>query len=106
MDGYTDNEELNELLLAWGEARKKIHKKPLDEASLSLNLRKLDKISGGDINKKIELVSLAVEKSWLAFHEPDREHPNKSPTHKNPSNNVTQLEDIKDFIQQEDGDIW
>lgn len=60
---FPDNEELNTSFNDFLDMRKKI-KKPATDRAIQLAISKLDKLSGGDSQKKIDIINQSVLNCW------------------------------------------
>jgi hypothetical protein len=60
---FPDNEELNTSFNDFLDMRKKI-KKPATDRAIQLAIGKLDKLSGGDSQKKIDIINQSVLNCW------------------------------------------
>lgn len=66
---YTDNQELLDSLFDFVDMRKQI-KKPITTKSTVIRLlNKLDKLSGGDDDKKIKLLNASIDHCWQDVYE-------------------------------------
>lgn len=66
---YTDNQELLEALFDFADMRKQIKKPITTKSTITRLLNKLDKISGGDDNKKIKLLNASIDHCWQDVYE-------------------------------------
>lgn len=62
-----DNQELLSALKEWQEMRKRM-KKPLTEKAAELNLKDLQKLSGGDERQMVAIVLQSVKRGWQGFY--------------------------------------
>ena len=78
---YTDNKDLQDALLDYIDVRKEM-KKPINTlGGLRKKLSKLNNISNGTDEDKIDIVDRATNNEWLDFYKPD-EKSNSKPTTK------------------------
>lgn len=63
-----DNQELLSALKEWHEMRKKM-KKPLTERAAELNLKDLQKLSGGDERQMAAIVLQSIKHGWQGFYD-------------------------------------
>lgn len=69
VNDYTDNQELLDSLFDFVDMRKQI-KKPITTKSTVIRLlNKLDKLSGGDDDKKIKLLNASIDHCWQDIYE-------------------------------------
>ena len=73
-----EDAELQTRFLQFAENRKAIRKPIETNRTLTLLLSKLDKLSGGNRDKKLKLIDLATERNWLSFF-PLRDDPPPRP---------------------------
>lgn len=66
---YYPDEKLNEAFKHFVENRKSM-KKPMSDYAISLAIKHLNDLSGGDSEKAIRLVNDAIEHSWMSFYPP------------------------------------
>nr|DAV65264.1 MAG TPA: DNA polymerase [Caudoviricetes sp.] len=62
-----DNQELLSALKEWQEMRKRM-KKPLTEKAAELNLKDLQKLSGGDERQMADIVLQSIKHGWQGFY--------------------------------------
>ena len=62
-----DNQELLSALKEWQEMRKRM-KKPLTEKAAELNLKDLQKLSGGDERQMAAIVLQSIKHGWQGFY--------------------------------------
>lgn len=62
-----DNQELLSALNEWQEMRKRM-KKPLTEKAAELNLKDLQKLSGGDERLMVSIVLQSIKRGWQGFY--------------------------------------
>ena len=62
-----DNQELLSALKEWQEMRKRM-KKPLTERAAELNLKDLQKLSGGDERLMVSIVLQSIKRGWQGFY--------------------------------------
>lgn len=62
-----DNQELLSALKEWQEMRKRM-KKPLTEKAAELNLKDLQKLSGGDERLMVSIVLQSIKRGWQGFY--------------------------------------
>lgn len=84
------NHELLSALKEWQEMRKK-GKKPLTEKAAELNLQDLQKLSGGDEQKMIQIVLQSLKRGWQGFYAFKEAQGPRSPT---------QSESVGDFVNE------
>lgn len=63
-----DNQELLSALKEWQDMRKKM-KKPLTERAAELNLKDLQKLSGGDERLMVSIVLQSIKRGWQGFYD-------------------------------------
>lgn len=73
-----EDAELQTRFLQFAENRKAIRKPIETNRTLTLLLAKLDKLSGGNRDKKLKLIDVATERNWLSFF-PLRDDPPPRP---------------------------
>ena len=73
-----EDTELQTRFLQFAENRKAIRKPIETNRTLTLLLSKLDRLSGGNRDKKLKLIDLATERNWLSFF-PLRDDPPPRP---------------------------
>lgn len=73
-----EDAELQTRFLQFAENRKAIRKPIETNRTLTLLLSKLDRLSGGNRDKKLKLIDLATERNWLSFF-PLRDDPPPRP---------------------------
>lgn len=61
------NQELLSALKEWHDMRKKM-KKPLTEKAAELNLKDLQKLSGGDERMMVSIVLQSIKRGWQGFY--------------------------------------
>lgn len=61
------NQELLSALKEWQEMRKRM-KKPLTERAAELNLKDLQKLSGGDERLMVSIVLQSIKRGWQGFY--------------------------------------
>ena len=61
------NHELLSALKEWHDMRKKM-KKPLTERAAELNLKDLQKLSGGDERQMVAIVLQSIKRGWQGFY--------------------------------------
>ena len=84
------NHELISALKDWESMRKKMHK-PLTEKAADLNLQDLQKLSGGDEQKMIQIVLQSLKRGWQGFYAlKEAQEPRLAP----------QTESVGDFINE------
>jgi len=64
---YTDNQDIKDLLNEFIGMRKK-KKKPMTDRAIKMALNKLDKLSGGDDDKKISIIEQSIYHCWDDFY--------------------------------------
>lgn len=64
---FGDNQELLSALKEWQEMRKRM-KKPLTEKAAELNLKDLQKLSGGDERQMAAIVLQSIKHGWQGFY--------------------------------------
>ena len=65
---FGDNQELLSALKEWQDMRKKM-KKPLTERAAELNLKDLQKLSGGDERLMVSIVLQSIKRGWQGFYD-------------------------------------
>lgn len=84
------NHELISALKDWESMRKKMHK-PLTEKAAELNLQDLQKLSGGDEQKMIQIVLQSLKRGWQGFYAlKEAQEPRPAP----------QTESVGDFVNE------
>lgn len=63
-----NNQELLSALKEWQDMRKKM-KKPLTERAAELNLKDLQKLSGGDERLMVSIVLQSIKRGWQGFYD-------------------------------------
>ena len=63
-----NNQELLSALKEWQDMRKKM-KKPLTERAAELNLKDLQKLSGGDERLMVPIVLQSIKRGWQGFYD-------------------------------------
>ena len=69
VNDYTDNQELLDSLFDFVDMRKQIKKPITTKSTVTRLLNKLDKLSGGDDNKKIKLLNASIDHCWQDVYE-------------------------------------
>lgn len=69
VNDYTDNQELLDSLFDFVDMRKQIKKPITTKSTVTRLLNKLDKLSGGDDDKKIKLLNASIDHCWQDVYE-------------------------------------
>ncbi|WP_297013573.1 hypothetical protein [uncultured Dialister sp.] len=89
-----DNQELLSALKEWQEMRKRM-KKPLTEKAAELNLKDLQKLSGGDEQQMVAIVLQSIKRGWQGFYTlKEAQAPRAAPQ------NSQNMEDFIDGLEQ------
>jgi hypothetical protein len=89
-----DNQELLSALKEWQEMRKRM-KKPLTEKAAELNLKDLQKLSGGDERQMVAIVLQSIKRGWQGFYTlKEAQTPRAAPQ------NSQNMEDFIDGLEQ------
>ena len=84
------NQELLSALKEWHDMRKKM-KKPLTERAAELNLKDLQKLSGGDERMMVPIVLQSIKRGWQGFYAlKEAQEPRPAP----------QTESVGDFVNE------
>lgn len=70
IEAYTEDKEIQEALIDFYDMRKNIKKPISTPRATKTLLNKLDKLSNGDKDYKIELINEAVLRNWQSFYKP------------------------------------
>ena len=65
---YPNDDELNKAFENFV-AHRKLMKKPMGDEAINLNMKKLDKLSGGDNDKAIAILNQSIERGWQGLFE-------------------------------------
>ena len=74
---YSDNQELNDAIIAFIDNRKKI-KKPMTDLAIKKFLKKLDQIASTD-QERIEILNEAIIGGWQGIYPLDKKKPKQKP---------------------------
>ena len=66
---YFPNDELLNTAFERFIAHRKFIKRPMGEDAIELNIKKLNKLSGGDSEKAIEIINQSIERGWQGLFE-------------------------------------
>lgn len=99
------NQELLSALKEWQEMRKK-SKKPLTEKAAELNLKDLQKLSGGDERKMVAIVLQSIKRGWQGFYAlKEAQAPRAAPqSSQNMEDFLDGLEQFKNSLPPDSGD--
>lgn len=99
-----DNHELLSALKEWQEMRKRM-KKPLTEKAAELNLKDLQKLSGGDERQMVAIVLQSVKRGWQGFYTlKEAQTPRAAPqSSQNMEDFLDGLEQFKNSIPSDNG---
>lgn len=99
-----DNQELLSALKEWQEMRKRM-KKPLTEKAAELNLKDLQKLSGGDERQMVAIVLQSVKRGWQGFYTlKEAQAPRAAPqSSQNMEDFINGLEQFKNSIPSNNG---
>ena len=100
----TGNHELLSALKEWQEMRKK-SKKPLTEKAAELNLKDLQKLSGGDERLMVSIVLQSIKRGWQGFYAlKETQTPRAAPQSQNMEDFLDGLEQFKNSLPPDSGD--
>lgn len=99
------NQELLSALKEWQEMRKK-GKKPLTERAAELNLKDLQKLSGGDERLMVSIVLQSIKRGWQGFYAlKETQTPRAAPqSSQNMEDFLDGLEQFKNSLPPDSGD--
>ena len=99
------NQELLSALKEWQEMRKKM-KKPLTEKAAELNLKDLQKLSGGDEQMMVSIVLQSIKRGWQGFYAlKEAQTPRAAPqSSQNMEDFLDGLEQFKNSLPPDSGD--
>ena len=99
------NQELLSALKEWQEMRKK-GKKPLTEKAAELNLKDLQKLSGGDERLMVSIVLQSIKRGWQGFYAlKEAQAPRAAPqSSQNMEDFLDGLEQFKNSLPPDSGD--
>ncbi len=99
------NQELLSALKEWQEMRKKM-KKPLTERAAELNLKDLQKLSGGDERLMVSIVLQSIKRGWQGFYAlKEAQAPRAAPqSSQNMEDFLDGLEQFKNSLPPDSGD--
>lgn len=98
-----DNQELLSALKEWQEMRKRM-KKPLTEKAAELNLKDLQKLSGGDERLMVSIVLQSIKRGWQGFYAlKEAQTPRAAPQSQNMEDFLDGLEQFKNSIPSDNG---
>mgnify|MGYP002315374993 CR=1 FL=1 len=100
-----DNQELLCALKEWQDMRKKM-KKPLTERAAELNLKDLQKLSGGDERLMVSIVLQSIKRGWQGFYAlKEAQAPRAAPqSSQNMEDFLDGLEEFKNSLPPDSGD--
>lgn len=100
-----DNQELLSALKEWQEMRKRM-KKPLTEKAAELNLKDLQKLSGGDERQMAAIVLQSIKHGWQGFYVlKEAQTPRAAPqSSQNMEDFLDGLEQFKNSLPPDSGD--
>ena len=97
------NNELISALKDWESMRKKMHK-PLTEKAAELNLQDLQKLSGGDEQKMIQIVLQSLKQGWQGFYAlKEAQGPRSTPQSENVGDFVNELSKFEQSLPKNNG---
>lgn len=99
-----DNHELLSALKEWQEMRKRM-KKPLTEKAAELNLKDLQKLSGGDERQMVAIVLQSIKRGWQGFYTlKEAQTPRAAPqSSQNMEDFIDGLEQFKNSLPSDNG---
>ncbi len=99
------NQELLSALKEWHDMRKKM-KKPLTERAAELNLKDLQKLSGGDERMMVSIVLQSIKRGWQGFYAlKETQAPRAAPqSSQNMEDFLDGLEQFKNSLPPDSGD--
>lgn len=99
------NQELLNALKEWHDMRKKM-KKPLTEKAAELNLKDLQKLSGGDERLMVSIVLQSIKRGWQGFYAlKEAQAPRAAPqSSQNMEDFLDGLEQFKNSLPPDSGD--
>ena len=99
------NQELLSALKEWHDMRKKM-KKPLTERAAELNLKDLQKLSGGDERLMVSIVLQSIKRGWQGFYAlKEAQAPRAAPqSSQNMEDFLDGLEQFKNSLPPDSGD--
>lgn len=98
------NQELLSALKEWHDMRKKM-KKPLTEKAAELNLKDLQKLSGGDERLMVSIVLQSIKRGWQGFYAlKEAQAPRAAPQSQNMEDFLDGLEQFKNSLPPDSGD--
>lgn len=98
------NQELLSALKEWHDMRKKM-KKPLTEKAAELNLKDLQKLSGGDERLMVSIVLQSIKRGWQGFYAlKEAQTPRAAPQSQNMEDFLDGLEQFKNSLPPDSGD--
>ena len=99
------NQELLSALKEWHDMRKKM-KKPLTERAAELNLKDLQKLSGGDEHMMVSIVLQSIKRGWQGFYAlKEAQAPRAAPqSSQNMEDFLDGLEQFKNSLPPDSGD--
>lgn len=99
------NQELLNALKEWHDMRKKM-KKPLTEKAAELNLKDLQKLSGGDERMMVSIVLQSIKRGWQGFYAlKEAQAPRAAPqSSQNMEDFLNGLEQFKNSLPSDSGD--
>lgn len=99
------NQELLSALKEWNDMRKKM-KKPLTERAAELNLKDLQKLSGGDERLMVPIVLQSIKRGWQGFYAlKEAQAPRAAPqSSHNMEDFLDGLEQFKNSLPSDSGD--
>lgn len=99
------NQELLNALKEWHDMRKKM-KKPLTERAAELNLKDLQKLSGGDERLMVSIVLQSIKRGWQGFYAlKEAQTPRAAPqSSQNMEDFLDGLEQFKNSLPPDSGD--
>lgn len=99
------NHELISALKDWESMRKKMHK-PLTEKAAELNLKDLQKLSGGDEQMMVSIVLQSIKRGWQGFYAlKEAQAPRAAPhSSQNMEDFLDGLEQFKNSLPPDSGD--
>lgn len=97
------NQELLSALKEWHDMRKKM-KKPLTEKAAELNLKDLQKLSGGDERLMVSIVLQSIKRGWQGFYAlKEAQEPRPSPQSESVGDFVNELSKFEQSLPKNNG---
>lgn len=97
------NQELLSALKEWHDMRKKM-KKPLTEKAAELNLKDLQKLSGGDEQMMVSIVLQSIKRGWQGFYAlKEAQTPRAAPQSESVGDFVNELSKFEQSLSKNNG---